>query len=47
MRDAGEGKETREPTVTWLFNARGAEDIHKHVKVIPMISMHRMTNIAI
>jgi len=47
VKVAGEGKETRELSLTWLFNARGAEDIYKHVKVIHAKSAHRMTSIAI
>jgi len=44
---AGVGKETRELSVTWLFNVRGAEDIYKHVKATHMKSTHRMTSMAI
>jgi hypothetical protein len=46
VKDAGEGKEARELSVTWLFNARGAVDIYEHVKAIRTKSTHRMTSIA-
>jgi len=42
-----EREKRRELSLTWLFKARGAKDIHKHVKVIHMKSTHRMTSTAI